>query len=58
MLRKRKKASRFKFLLRVDPDIHIALAAAAKRNDRSVTAEIRHRLRRSIETPTPAEAAA
>jgi hypothetical protein len=50
MTRKKSKvAARRKFLLRLDDDVRAALEAVAKRNERSITAEIRHRLRRSIE---------
>jgi hypothetical protein len=55
MTRKKDKvAVRRKFLLRLDDDIREALERVARRNDRSITAEIRHRLRRSIEATTAA----
>jgi hypothetical protein len=43
-----------KFMFPLDEDVREALAAAAKQNERTVTAEIRHRLRRSIEETAPA----
>jgi hypothetical protein len=55
MARKKSKVDvRRKFLLRLDDDVRKALEEVAKRNERSVTAEIRHRLRRSIEAPAAA----
>jgi hypothetical protein len=57
MMKKKAKETQRKFLLRLDDDVREALAAEAKRNERSVTAEIRMRLRRSIEAPSSATAA-
>jgi predicted HicB family RNase H-like nuclease len=50
MRRKAKEIPQRKFMFRLDDDVREALAAEAKRNERSVTAEIRLRLRRSIES--------
>lgn len=37
------------FMLRLDRDLHARLVAAATRNERSLSAEIRIRLRESLE---------
>jgi hypothetical protein len=50
-MKKTKEVPHRKFMFPLDEDVRRALAEAAKRNERTVTAEIRHRLRRSIEAP-------
>jgi predicted HicB family RNase H-like nuclease len=57
MAQTKTKETQRKFMLRLDDDVREALAAEAKRNERSVTAEIRLRLRRSIEAQLAATAA-
>jgi hypothetical protein len=56
-MKKAKEVPHRKFMFPLDEDVREALTAAAKQNERTVTAEIRHRLRRSIEAPSSASAA-
>jgi hypothetical protein len=48
------EVSQRKFMFWLDEDVRAALEAAAKLNERNITQEIRHRLRRSIEAPAAA----